>query len=200
MATETLAPAEGVGAGLALPTPILQAQAVSKQFPGVLALDQVDFELRAGEVHVLFGENGAGKSTLIQMLAGVHAPTAGSLRFRGEPLDLQGVHHARTLGISAVFQEFSLVPHAHRRGESVPRRRADEPRLPRQVGAASPRRRHPQAARLPVAAAPASPGSHPRRAADGRDRQGVPHRPLGADPRRADGLAHRSRERSACSR
>src|ERR1700719_463071 len=110
MATETLAPAEGVGAGVALPTPILQAQAVSKQFPGVLALDQVDFELRAGEVHVLFGENGAGKSTLIQMLAGVHAPTAGSLRFRGEPLDLQGVHHARTLGISAVFQEFSLVP------------------------------------------------------------------------------------------
>ena len=110
MATETLAPAEGVGAGSTPPTPILQAQAVSKQFPGVLALDQVDFELRAGEVHVLFGENGAGKSTLIQMLAGVHAPTAGSLRFRGEPLDLQGVHHARTLGISAVFQEFSLVP------------------------------------------------------------------------------------------
>ena len=65
--------AEGVGAGVALPTPILQAQAVSKQVPGVLALDQVDFELRAGEVHVLFGENGAGKSTLIQMLAGVHA-------------------------------------------------------------------------------------------------------------------------------
>ena len=110
MATETLAPAEGVGAGPTPPTPILQAQAVSKQFPGVLALDQVDFELRAGEVHVLFGENGAGKSTLIQMLAGVHVPTAGSLRFRGEPLDLQGVHHARTLGISAVFQEFSLVP------------------------------------------------------------------------------------------
>jgi monosaccharide-transporting ATPase len=85
MATETLAPAEGVGAGVALPTPILQAQAVSKQFPGVLALDQVDFELRAGEVHVLFGENGAGKSTLIQMLAGVHAPTAGSLRSASAP-------------------------------------------------------------------------------------------------------------------
>ena len=77
MATETLAPAEGVGAGPTPPTPILQAQAVSKQFPGVLALDEVDFELRAGEVHVLFGENGAGKSTLIQMLAGVHVPTAG---------------------------------------------------------------------------------------------------------------------------
>ena len=110
MATETLALAEGVGAELTLPTPILQALAVSKQFPGVLALDQVDFELRAGEVHVLFGENGAGKSTLIQILAGVYSPTEGSLRFRGQPIELQGVHHARTLGISSVFQEFSLVP------------------------------------------------------------------------------------------
>src|SRR5580693_5051682 len=110
MATETLAPAEGVGAGVALPTPILQAQAVSKQFPGVLALDQVDFELRAGEVHVLFGENGAGKSTLIQIFAGVHSPTKGSISFRGVPIELQGAHHARMLGISAVFQEFSLVP------------------------------------------------------------------------------------------
>ena len=110
MATEALAPAEGVGVALAPPTPILQAQAVSKQFPGVLALDAVDFDLRAGEVHVLFGENGAGKSTLIQILAGVHAPSEGGIRFRGEPVTLQGVHHARTLGMSAVFQEFSLVP------------------------------------------------------------------------------------------
>jgi ribose transport system ATP-binding protein len=109
MGTETLAPIESVG-GSTPPTPILQTQAVSKQFPGVLALDAVDFELRAGEVHVLFGENGAGKSTLIQILAGVHAPTEGGVRFRGEPIELQGVHHARTLGISAVFQEFSLVP------------------------------------------------------------------------------------------
>jgi len=109
MSTETVAPAASVGAGSTPPTPILQAQAVSKQFPGVLALDAVDFELRAGEVHVLFGENGAGKSTLIQILAGVHAPTEGGVRFRGEPIELQGVHHARTLGISAVFQEFSLV-------------------------------------------------------------------------------------------
>jgi ribose transport system ATP-binding protein len=110
MATETSAPTERVGAGWTVPTLILQAQAVSKQFPGVLALDQVDFELRTGEVHVLFGENGAGKSTLIQILAGVHRPTEGNIRFRGQTLELQGVHHARTLGISAVFQEFSLVP------------------------------------------------------------------------------------------
>jgi ribose transport system ATP-binding protein len=110
MLTETLAPVDGVSPGLNLTAPILQTQAVSKEFPGVLALDAVDFELRTGEVHVLFGENGAGKSTLIQILAGVHRPSAGGIRFRGEPVDLQGVHHARMLGISAVFQEFSLVP------------------------------------------------------------------------------------------
>jgi ribose transport system ATP-binding protein len=110
MTTEIVASPEGVGVGTTPPTPVLQAQSVSKQFPGVLALDAVDFELRAGEVHVLFGENGAGKSTLIQMLAGVHRASEGSIRFRGEAIELLGVHHARTLGISAVFQEFSLVP------------------------------------------------------------------------------------------
>src|ERR1700751_2384162 len=110
MATETLAPTESVSMGLTLPTPILQAHAVSKQFPGVLALDEVDFELNAGEVHVLFGENGAGKSTLIQILAGALEPTEGTISLRGEAVVLESVHQARALGISAVFQEFSLVP------------------------------------------------------------------------------------------
>jgi ribose transport system ATP-binding protein len=110
MGTERPASTASVGADEAAPTPILESRAVSKQFPGVLALDQVDFELRGGQVHVLFGENGAGKSTLIQILAGVHRPSEGSLSFRGNLLDLQGVHHARSLGISAVFQDFSLVP------------------------------------------------------------------------------------------
>jgi ribose transport system ATP-binding protein len=109
LAATTLAPAESVGAAKA-PTPVLRARGLSMQFPGVLALDRVEFELNPGEVHVLFGENGAGKSTLIQILAGVHRPTEGGLEFSGQPVDLQGVHHARTLGISAVFQEFSLVP------------------------------------------------------------------------------------------
>jgi ABC-type sugar transport system ATPase subunit len=90
MTTEILALAESVDAELTPPTPILQAHVVSKQFPGVLALDEVDFELCAGEVHVLFGENGAGKSTLIQILAGVHTATTGSIRFRGQPIELQG--------------------------------------------------------------------------------------------------------------
>jgi ribose transport system ATP-binding protein len=90
--------------------PLLQTTGVSKQYPGVLALDRVDFDLRPGEVHILFGENGAGKSTLISILAGVQPPTSGEVRFRGAPIDVESVYHARSLGISAVFQEFSLVP------------------------------------------------------------------------------------------
>ena len=61
-------------------------------------------------MHVLFGENGAGKSTLISIVAGALRPSSGRMYLRGEPLDLPSVHHARSRGISAVFQEFSLVP------------------------------------------------------------------------------------------
>jgi ribose transport system ATP-binding protein len=89
---------------------LLRLHKISKQFPGVVALDAVDFDLRPGEVHVLFGENGAGKSTLISLVAGVYRPTAGRIEFRGQEIDLAAVHQARQLGISAVFQEFSLVP------------------------------------------------------------------------------------------
>ncbi len=89
---------------------LLHLEGMTKSFPGVLALDAVDFELEAGEVHVLFGENGAGKSTLISIVAGALEPDAGRIRLRGEEIALPSVHHARGLGISAVFQEFSLVP------------------------------------------------------------------------------------------
>jgi ribose transport system ATP-binding protein len=89
---------------------ILELAGISKHFPGVRALSDVDFDLRPGEVHVLFGENGAGKSTLINVIAGSFAPDSGTITFRGEPLRLNSPHHARELGINAVFQEFSLVP------------------------------------------------------------------------------------------
>ena len=89
---------------------LLELEGITKRFPGVLALDTVPFDLRAGEVHVLFGENGAGKSTLISIVAGVVRPESGTVKLRGEPIELGSVHHARSLGISAVFQEFSLVP------------------------------------------------------------------------------------------
>jgi len=90
--------------------PLIQTRGITKQYPGVLALDHVDFDLKPGEVHILFGENGAGKSTLISILAGVQSPSEGDVYFRGEKIDHESVHHARELGISAVFQEFSLVP------------------------------------------------------------------------------------------
>jgi ribose transport system ATP-binding protein len=92
------------------PLPLVECRGVVKQYPGVLALDRVDFQLRSGEVHVLFGENGAGKSTLISLLAGAQDPTSGEILVRGAPVKLASVHRARELGISAVFQEFSLVP------------------------------------------------------------------------------------------
>jgi len=89
---------------------LLETRQLTKRYPGVLALDGVDFDLRKGEVHVLFGENGAGKSTLISVLAGAQPPTSGEVRFEGRPVELGSVRDARALGISAVFQEFSLVP------------------------------------------------------------------------------------------
>ena len=89
---------------------LLAMRGISKQYPGVLALDHVDFDLNAGEVHVLFGENGAGKSTLISILAGANQPSAGQIILNEERVRFDSVHQARANGISAVFQEFSLIP------------------------------------------------------------------------------------------
>ena len=90
--------------------PLLSLRGISKRFPGVKALDGVDLEVRAGELHVLFGENGAGKSTLINVIAGTFAPDEGEFYFLGEPIHDLHPHRARMIGISPVFQEFSLVP------------------------------------------------------------------------------------------
>jgi ribose transport system ATP-binding protein len=89
---------------------VLRAHRIGKRYPGVVALSEVDFELRRGEVHVLFGENGAGKSTLISILSGVQSPDDGSLELNGEPVTFHDVAAARAKGVSAVFQEFSLAP------------------------------------------------------------------------------------------
>jgi ribose transport system ATP-binding protein len=88
----------------------LRTEALCKHFPGVEALSDVDFELRQGEIHVLFGENGAGKSTLISLLAGADQPTRGRILVDERPVVFTSVLAARRMGISAVFQEFSLVP------------------------------------------------------------------------------------------
>jgi ribose transport system ATP-binding protein len=89
---------------------LLSTFALSKHYPGVQALDRVDFDVRPGEVHVLFGENGAGKSTLISILAGAVQPSSGDILIKGERVHLSSVRDARAKGISAVFQEFSLIP------------------------------------------------------------------------------------------
>jgi ribose transport system ATP-binding protein len=89
---------------------MLELSKITKDFRGVRALAGVDFTLRAGEVHVLFGENGAGKSTLINIIAGMFPPSQGSMSLDGAAVERFDPHHARSLGIAAVFQEFSLVP------------------------------------------------------------------------------------------
>ena len=90
--------------------PLIRTKALSRRYPGVLALDSVDFTLQAGEVHVLFGENGAGKSTLISMLAGANTPSAGTIELNGRPVRFASVADAQAVGIYTVFQEFSLIP------------------------------------------------------------------------------------------
>ena len=90
--------------------PLLRLENISKHYPGVIALQDMQLSVMPGEVHILFGENGAGKSTLISTIAGVHQATSGEMYFKDKRVQLNSVQEARELGISAVFQEFSLVP------------------------------------------------------------------------------------------
>ncbi|WP_435610605.1 sugar ABC transporter ATP-binding protein [Streptomyces sp. C10-9-1] len=92
------------------PDELLRIEGIRKSFPGVVALDGVDFALRRGEVHVLLGENGAGKSTLIKMLSGAHTPDAGRILVDGEEVRIGGAHDSERLGIATIHQEFNLVP------------------------------------------------------------------------------------------
>ena len=91
--------------------PILQMEKINKSFPGVRALQDVDFEVHAGEVMVLLGENGAGKSTLIKIMTGAYAKDSGRMILQGREVEIRNPKHAQDLGISAVYQEFNLVPH-----------------------------------------------------------------------------------------
>ncbi|GGR77085.1 ribose import ATP-binding protein RbsA 2 [Streptomyces aureoverticillatus] len=89
---------------------LLRVEGIRKAFPGVVALDGVDFDLRGGEVHVLLGENGAGKSTLIKMFSGANQPDAGRILVGGEEVRIHGAQDAERLGIATIHQEFNLVP------------------------------------------------------------------------------------------
>jgi ribose transport system ATP-binding protein len=90
---------------------ILELRSVTKRFAGVAALSGVDLDLRPGEVLALLGENGAGKSTLTKVIAGVHAPDEGVVRFDGRDVRFAGPREAQDLGVGVIYQEFSLVPH-----------------------------------------------------------------------------------------
>jgi ribose transport system ATP-binding protein len=90
--------------------PVLEVAGVTKRFPGTLALDDVSFTLRPGEVHALVGENGAGKSTLIKVLTGVYQPDEGEVRHLGEPVTFKRPIDAQRAGISTIYQEVNLVP------------------------------------------------------------------------------------------
>ena len=89
---------------------LVETRAVTKRFPGVVALDRVDFQLRPGEVHALLGENGAGKTTLTRIVAGDYAPDEGELLFGGEPVSLSSPRDALERGVRLVTQERALVP------------------------------------------------------------------------------------------
>jgi ABC-type uncharacterized transport system ATPase subunit len=90
--------------------PVLELRGITKQFPGVLANDHIDFDLRRGEVHALLGENGAGKSTLMSILYGLYTADSGEILMNGKPVTISSPKHAIELGIGMVHQHFMLIP------------------------------------------------------------------------------------------
>src|SRR5438128_1028514 len=90
--------------------PALELRGITKRFPGVLANDRVDFDLRRGEVHALLGENGAGKSTLMNILYGLYHPDEGEVLLNGKAIRIDSPHAAIGAGIGMVHQHFMLIP------------------------------------------------------------------------------------------
>jgi ribose transport system ATP-binding protein len=90
--------------------PALEMRGISKRFPGVVALDRVDFSVRGGEIHSLIGQNGAGKSTLMNILSGIYAADEGEILIDGEPVSIGHPREALRHGIGTVYQELSLLP------------------------------------------------------------------------------------------
>ena len=154
--------------------PVLEMRGIRKAFPGVVALDNVDLTLDAGDVHMLLGENGAGKSTLMKILSGAYRKDAGEIRLNGQPVEIGSPRDARDLGIRVIYQELNLVPHLSVAeniflGE-LPTRLGGHRRL------AHAARAHDGAAARPrhdARSARAGRPPRPRAAADGRDRQGA---------------------------
>jgi rhamnose transport system ATP-binding protein len=93
-----------------LTTSILECRKISKYFPGIKALDQVDFQVRPAEVHALIGENGAGKSTLVKIVTGIYPPSAGTILVRGRPAEFHSPLDSQAAGIAAIHQEAAMFP------------------------------------------------------------------------------------------
>ena len=180
--------------------PQLEIRGLGKRFPGVIALDDVSLDLRAGEVHGLVGQNGAGKSTLINILSGMLSADTGTIRIGGAPVAIRDPRHAIALGIATVYQELSLLPNLTvAQNLALGREPGRFGLLDRKAAAATatrharpPRPRHPagDAGQQPVA----------RRAADDRDRQGAfvePEDPRSSTsrPRRSASASRRSSSR-----
>lgn len=113
LSTTRLLPDLNMPDTMEIPNPnpvILEMNRITKRFPGVLALDCVDFTARRGEIHSLIGQNGAGKSTLMKILAGDYPPTQGDILIDGQPVHFNHPQEARAWAVSIVYQELSLLP------------------------------------------------------------------------------------------
>ena len=185
----------GPGGGV---TKVLEVRELVKEFPGVKALQGVNFDVVEGEVHCLLGPNGAGKSTLIKCISGVHEPTSGEILFKGEPLPVGDPAASLERGVATIYQELDLVEdltvaesiflaHEPRRGP-VARLRPHAPRLDRAA--------HTPRPRVDLAAHEGE-GAAAGRSADRLDRAGaVGGRPAAGDGR-AVGDPRRGRDRDA---
>ena len=89
---------------------MITLEGITKVFPGVKSLDNVNFEARAGEIHALLGENGAGKSTLIKTMAGAYIPEEGAIEFDGQTRNWTSPKEAKDAGIHIIYQELMLFP------------------------------------------------------------------------------------------
>ena len=89
---------------------LIRLSGISKSFPGVKALSDISFDVRAGEIHALCGENGAGKSTLIKVLTGAHRKDEGHILIDGQEVEIRSTHHAMELGVACIYQELSIAP------------------------------------------------------------------------------------------
>ena len=90
--------------------PVLEMRGITKRFPGIVANDRVNFDLRRGEVHAILGENGAGKSTLMNVLYGLYQPDEGEIRLKGQQVTFHSARDAIRAGIGMVHQHFMLIP------------------------------------------------------------------------------------------